>query len=66
MKQKIGKDEFCLHCMEWREYDEEGRCKICKHIIYKVKQIETEGYNKDRSESPSFENEDEGSENVDY
>lgn len=29
----VGKDEFCLTCMEWREYDMNGRCKVCKSII---------------------------------
>jgi len=60
MKMKIGADEFCLHCMEWREYDEEGRCKKCKHIIHrKNKKSEKEGYNALKSESPSFEELDE-------
>jgi uncharacterized paraquat-inducible protein A len=46
MKFKTGCDEFCLHCMQWREYDEIGRCKICKHIIYREnKKSEKEGYN---------------------
>ncbi len=37
MKEKVevGNDEFCSNCMEWREYDEEGRCKVCKKIIKK-------------------------------
>lgn len=34
---KIGNDEFCSNCMEWREYDEDGRCKVCGKIIYKQK-----------------------------
>jgi predicted amidophosphoribosyltransferase len=34
---KVGKDEFCAKCMEWREYDEEGKCKVCG------KQIKSEG-----------------------
>ena len=32
MSIKIGKDDFCSNCMEWREYDEEGRCKVCGKI----------------------------------
>lgn len=35
MTVKVGTDEFCSKCMEWREYDEEGRCKVCKKIIKK-------------------------------
>ena len=67
MKQKIGNDEFCLHCMEWREYDENGRCKVCKHIINrKNKKTEDEGYNKHKAESPSFEDLDDNFENSDY
>jgi len=67
MKLKIGSDEFCLHCMEWREYDEEGRCKICKHIIHRENtKSEKEGYNTLKSESPSFEESDEDIEDCDY
>ena len=56
MKVKVANDEFCLYCMEWQEYDEKGRCKICKHIIHKEnKKSENEGYNRSKSESPSFE-----------
>jgi len=67
MKLKIKSDEFCLHCMEWREYDEEGRCKICKHIIHREnKKSEKEGYNNLKSESPSFEELDENIEDYEY
>jgi len=67
MKIKIGNDEFCPHCMEWREYDEEGRCKTCKHIIHKIdKESEKEGYSSLKSESPSFEELDEDTDNFDY
>jgi len=34
-KISIGSDEFCLNCMEWREFDEEGRCKICGKLVKK-------------------------------
>jgi len=37
MAMKIGEDEFCSKCMEWREYDENGRCKVCGKIIVKQK-----------------------------
>ena len=67
MKLNVGSDEFCLHCMEWREYDEEGRCKICKHIIHKEnKKSEKVGYNNLKSESPSFEELDEDIDDYDY
>ena len=39
---KVGKDEFCSHCMEWREYDEEGKCKVCG------KQIKTNNKDKEK------------------
>jgi len=65
MPMKIGNDEFCLHCMDWQEYDEEGRCKICKHIIHKEKESEKEGYNKLKSES-SFDEADEDGDDFDY
>ena len=67
MKLKIGSDEFCLHCMEWREYDEEGRCKFCKRIIHKEdKKFEKEGYNELKTESPSFEDLDTDIDDFDY
>ena len=37
MSVEVGKDEFCSNCMEWREYDEEGKCKVCGKIIFKKK-----------------------------
>ena len=53
---KIGKDEFCLNCMEWREYDSEGRCKFCKHIICRnVKKKQKVGYSEYKSQNISFE-----------
>ena len=67
MKLKIGSDEFCLHCMECREYDEEGRCKICKHIIHRENtKFEKEGYNYIKSESPSYEDSYEDVEDYNY
>jgi len=67
MKLKIGNDEFCLHCMEWREYDEKGRCKICKHIIHREeKESEKEGYSGLKKEAPSFEEFDEDTGDFDY
>jgi hypothetical protein len=46
MKTIVGNDEFCLKCMEWREYDGNGRCKICNSIIHKFK---TGGFKQDSS-----------------
>ena len=67
MKLKIGNDEFCVHCMEWREYDEKGRCKICNHIIHKEdKESEKEGYSRLKTESSSFEDFDEDTNGSDY
>jgi len=53
---KIGKDDFCIFCMDWREFDEQGRCKTCKNKIkqYSDKQKDY-GYNEYKTESPSFE-----------
>ncbi|MEM0492585.1 MAG: hypothetical protein QXS02_01305 [Candidatus Thermoplasmatota archaeon] len=33
----VGIDEFCPNCMEWREFDEAGRCKVCGKCIRKSK-----------------------------
>jgi len=53
--------------MEWREFDEEGRCKICKHIIHKEKKkSEKEGYNELKSESPAFEEFDDNADDFDF
>jgi len=42
---KIGEDEFCLYCMDWREVDEEGRCKVCKkRIVKKLPKYKNESY----------------------
>ena len=67
MKIKIGKDEFCLHCMEWQEYDEEGRCRVCKHIIHReTKKHEKEGYNELKSKAASFDDLDEDIDDIGY
>jgi len=56
MKVKICNDDFCLFCMEWREFDEEGRCKVCNHIIHREgKKQEKGGYEKYKTETPSIE-----------
>lgn len=35
---KIGNNEFCSICMDWQEYDEDGRCKLYGKIITKQKE----------------------------
>ena len=42
----VGNDEFCFNCMEWREYDDEGRCKVCRKQI-KKKQAPSQKINYD-------------------
>ena len=60
MPMKIGNDEFCSNCMEWREYDEEGRCKICgKKIEKTVSEDDENAYERYKSETPNIENDDE-------
>lgn len=60
MAVKVGSDEFCSKCMEWREYDSEGKCKVCGKVIKKMsKESHREGYNDYKTETPSFEPEDE-------
>ena len=59
MQMKIGHDEFCSNCMEWREYDEEGRCKKCgKVIMKKISQEKKESYAEFERESVDFEESD--------
>ncbi len=53
MKVTVGNDEFCPHCMEWREYDDTGRCKVCKKLIKKNQQINK--YEEFKIEDSSFE-----------
>ncbi len=56
MRVKIGSDDFCSNCMEWREYDEEGRCKKCGKIIMKQKiDDKKESYAEYERESVDFE-----------
>jgi len=56
MRVKIGNDDFCSNCMEWREYDEEGRCKKCGKIIMKQKiDDKKESYAEYERESGDFE-----------
>jgi len=37
----VGADEFCPKCMEWREFDDEGRCRVCGKAIRKGSKNET-------------------------
>ena len=32
----VGTDEFCSNCMEWREYNNDGKCKVCGKLIKKT------------------------------
>jgi len=35
MKISVGTDDYCPVCMEWREYDDNGNCKVCGTSIKK-------------------------------
>ena len=60
MGMEVGNDEFCSNCMEWQEYDEEGRCKVCKKIIKKQEQLESkDSYDQYKTETPILESEEE-------
>lgn len=66
MKKKVGTDEFCRTCMEWRECDENGRCIICRNIIKKkqpqphIKSYDDyQQYNYDRETDNEFESDNE-------
>lgn len=39
MKVNVGNDEFCPKCMDWKEYDDKGRCKVCKTLIKKSRAV---------------------------
>jgi len=41
----VGADEFCSNCMEWREYNEEGKCKVCGKFIKTTKHRDQKDYN---------------------
>jgi predicted amidophosphoribosyltransferase len=59
---KVGNDEFCSNCMDWREYDEQGRCKKCGKLIKKQLEIQQkDSYEQYKQETPIFEAEDEAS-----
>lgn len=58
MKIKPGKDEFCMHCMEWREYDNEGRCIACHNKIVKLNTSNQKGYNEVKTEDSFYEYDD--------
>ena len=56
---KIGEDEFCSNCMEWREFDENGKCKVCGKIILKQKNKEKkDSYSEYERETLEIENDD--------
>ena len=53
---KVGTDEFCSNCMDWREYDEGGRCKVCKKLIKKKEQPQQrDSYDQYKQETPMLE-----------
>ncbi len=33
-----------MHCMEWREYDSEGKCLVCHNKIVKIVKSQSRGY----------------------
>lgn len=37
-KLAVGTDDFCQKCMDWREFDEGGNCKVCGCHIKKQSQ----------------------------
>lgn len=59
MMMEVGNDEFCIKCMEWREYNDKGRCRICNSMIHKLKksEIQRNSFNDYYIESTSFESE---------
>lgn len=55
MSMKIGSDEFCLYCMEWQEFDEEGKCKGCgKPIVKKELKGKKDSYAEYEKETIEF------------
>lgn len=55
----VGNDEFCSNCMEWQEYDDEGKCKVCGRYIKKTKnKSETAKYDDYGIDSDTFEESD--------
>jgi len=53
---KVGVDEFCSNCMDWCEFDEEGKCKKCGKLIKKnAKGSKNIGYSEYKQEAPSYE-----------
>ena len=58
-KISVGNDDFCSNCMELREYDEEGKCKVCGKLIKKEKsKSEKTSYDNYGIDSDSFEESD--------
>jgi hypothetical protein len=63
----VGRDEFCMNCMEWREYDEEGKCKKCGKLIKKQsKNAHRDSYDEYKSEGPSYEMDEDTSNEEEY
>ena len=61
-KVTVGIDEFCNICMEWREYDEDGKCKTCGKLIQRKIQESKKRYNEYEIED-SYNNNDHDGEN---
>lgn len=60
MTVKVGLDDFCSQCMEWQEYDEQGKCKVCGKLIKKMPKKTTHPDSTEYTkESPEFELDDE-------
>jgi len=37
---RVNNDEFCLQCMEWREYDQKGCCVYCGTFIKRKQDVQ--------------------------
>ena len=60
MPMKIGSDDFCSNCMEWQEYDEEGKCKVCgKRILKQLIKEKKDSYAEYEKETSEFESSEE-------
>lgn len=58
MSVTVGDDEFCMNCMEWRSYDENGKCVVCGKRIKNIKK-KTEQVGYGESEKVDFINDSE-------
>ena len=58
-KLAVGADDFCPRCMDWREFDEGGHCKVCGCHIQKRSQASKSSVEYDLSDFQSSEHEEE-------